>query len=137
VAPNCRAIPKSRTFTFFRNTEIKNLYVLHRAPDEEKVARLYISMHDAACMRRTQRVGDVQHQLQRLFDGKHAALEPLREAVTLEPFHHEVRFAGDRNAMHDVTYDMGMLESGEEPAFIEKTGRMFAIRIAQDFERSC
>ena len=53
------------------------------------VGRLEIAMDDAFLVRRLERVGDLQRNLERLFHGYGATLQALGERFTVDQFEHD------------------------------------------------
>jgi hypothetical protein len=94
--------------------EVEHLHLLVRR--DLHVGRLQIAMDDPFLVRRLERLGDLQRDLQRLADRDRAALQPLGQGLTFDQLHDQkvtaVRF------LHAVERgDVWVIERGERLGF--------------------
>ena len=68
-------------------TKVEKLRVT--ASGHEDVRRFDVAMNDVAAVRRVQRIGDLDRELERLVAGKRLAVDAFLQRLPFEPLHHD------------------------------------------------
>ncbi len=105
------------------DAEVEHLHEIRiaAARDEENIVGLEIAMDDAASVRRAERFANAPSDVRGARDRRSLALQEIRKALPLEPFHHDVRRAVAELAEVEDVDDVLVLDVRRGFGLVEET----------------